>query len=84
MISKRVSGISCDCNHFNKAAPNYNTALKKSGFNGNMKYSPSQSKQRNRKRQIIWFNHPPYSVNVKSNAGKLFIRLIDKHFNSKH
>ena len=84
MISKRVSGISCDCNHFNKAAPNYNTALKKSGFNENMKYSPSQPKQRNGKRQIIWFNHPPYSVNVKSNAGKLFIRLIDKHFNSKH
>ena len=29
MISKRVSGISCDSDHFNKAAPDYNTALKK-------------------------------------------------------
>ena len=28
MISKRVSDISCDSDHFNKAAPDYNTALK--------------------------------------------------------
>ena len=33
MISKRISDISCDSDHFNKAAPDYNTALKKSGFN---------------------------------------------------
>ena len=44
-----------------------------------MKYSPSQLKQKNRKRQIISFN-PPYSVNVKTNVGKLFMRLTDKHF----
>ena len=83
MISKRVSDISCDSVHFNKAASDYNTALKKSGFNESIKYSPSQLKQRNRKRQIIWFN-PPYSVNVKTNVGKLFMRLIDKHFPSHH
>ena len=29
MISKRVSDISCESDHFNKAAPDYNTALKK-------------------------------------------------------
>ena len=29
IISKGVSGISCDSDHFNKAAPDYNTALKK-------------------------------------------------------
>ena len=29
MISKRVSDISCDSDHFNKTAPDYNTALKK-------------------------------------------------------
>ena len=83
MISKRVSDISCDSYHFNKTAPDYNTAIKKSGFNENIKYSPSQPKQRNKKRQIIWFN-PPYSVNVKTNVGKLFMRLIDKHFPRHH
>ena len=79
MISKRVSDISCDSDHFNKTTPDYNTALKKSGYNENIKYLPSQLKQRNTKRQIIWFN-PAYSVNVKTNACKLFMRLIGKHF----
>ena len=83
MITKQVSDISCDSDHFNKSATDYNTALKKSGFNENIKYSPSQPKQRNRKRQIIWFN-PPYSVNVKTNVGKLFMRLIGKHFPRHH
>ena len=32
MISKRVSDISCDSDHFNKAAPDYSTALKKKWF----------------------------------------------------
>ena len=83
MISKTVSGISCDSDHFNKAALNYNIAVKKIWFNESIKYSQSQLKERNRKRQIIWFN-PPFSVNVKTNVGKLFMRLIDKHFPSHH
>ena len=53
MISKRVLGISCDSDHFNEVAPDYNTALKKNHFNENIKYSSSQLIQRNRKRQII-------------------------------
>ena len=44
MISKRVSAIFCDNDHFNKAAPDYNNAFKKSGFNENIGYSPSQLK----------------------------------------
>ena len=32
-----------------------------------------------RKRKIIWFN-PPYSMNVKTNTGKIFLQLIKKHF----
>ena len=32
-----------------------------------------------RQRKIIWFN-PPYSVNVETNIGKTFLKLIDKHF----
>ena len=83
MISKRVADVSCDSDHFNKVASDYNTALRKSGFNENIKYSPSQLKQRNRKRQITWFN-PPYSTNLKTTVGKLFMRLIDKHFHSHH
>ena len=38
MLSKRASSISCDSDHFYKIAPDYNTALKESGFNENIKY----------------------------------------------
>ena len=30
-------------------------------------------------RKIIWFN-PPYSLNVETNIGKTFLKLIDKYF----
>ena len=36
-------------------------------------------KKKRKKRQIIWFN-PPFNKNVKTNVGKNFLLLIDKHF----
>lgn len=43
-----------------------------------------QPKQpRNRARKIIWFN-PPYNVEVKTNIGKIFLKLVRKHFNKRH
>ena len=45
MVSKRVSDVYCDSDHFNKAAPDYNTALKKSGFNENVKYQANRNKE---------------------------------------
>ena len=56
MISNRISENSCDKNHFDKAASDYNIALKISEFNENVIYIPSLSKRQIRKRQIIWFN----------------------------
>ena len=35
--------------------------------------------RRQRKRNIIWYN-PPYSKNIKTNIGKNFLTLINKHF----
>ena len=63
MISNRIFENSCDKNHFDKAAPDCNIALKSGWFNKNVKYILS-------KRRIIWFN-PPYSANVKTNVGKM-------------
>ena len=34
---------------------------------------------KNRKRNIIWFN-PPCSKSLKTNIGKYFFRLLNKHF----
>ena len=83
MISKRISNISCDKECFDKAAPVYNNALKNSGFNENIKFTPRPPKRRKRSRNILWFN-PPFSSNVKTNIGKIFLRLLDRHFSKHH
>ena len=76
--SNQISQNSCDKNHFDKTAPDYNIARKISGFNNNVTHIPSQSKRQTRKRQTIWFNSP-CRANVKTN-GKTFMRLVYKHF----
>ena len=45
MISKRISENSCDRNNFDKAALDYNIALKNNVFNINVAYHPSQTKR---------------------------------------
>ena len=80
MINKRISNLSCNEHEFNKAKPLYESALKSSGFNYSMKFeAPVENARRNRNRKVIWFN-PPYSLNVKTNIGKVFLKLLKKHF----
>ena len=45
MISNRISENSSDKNHLDKAAPDYNIALKNSGFDQNVTYIASPSKR---------------------------------------
>ena len=82
MINKRISNISCDKECFDKAATDYNNALKNSCFNKNIKFTlrPPEIK---RSRNILWFNRP-FSSNVKTNIGKIFLQLLDKHFLKHH
>ena len=79
MVTRRISGISCNKEWFNKAAPAYNNALKISGFNETIELTSTPPPRRIRNRKIIWFN-PPYSVSVKTNIGRIFLQLIGKHF----
>ena len=44
---------------------------------------PSTRLLKKRKRNIIWFD-PPYSKSVKTNIGRIFIKLISKHFPPNH
>ena len=83
MISERTSNILCDKECFDKAAPDYNNALKNSSFNENMKFTPRPPKRRKRSRKIMWFN-PTFSSNVKTNIGKVFLRLLYKDFPKHH
>ena len=44
MIEKRLTGIACDENEFNKAAPAYNQALEKSGYKHNVVFQATKPK----------------------------------------
>ena len=88
-ISKRISEISLNKRIFNQSIPYYENALKKSGYNISLKYTPTQSQDESNhqseqsKQKITWFN-PLYFLNVKTNVGKLFLKLLDRHFPRAH
>ena len=84
MISDRISKISSSKRIFKKAAPQYNNALKSSGYKEPITYQKRTNKRpRSRKRKIIWFN-PPFSLNVKTNVAKRFLAIVDKNFPKNH
>ena len=93
-VNKRLSENSSNEEIFNKAAPEYQEALKKSGYDHELKFNEhiktqkggdnsnsnhTNSKKRSRTRNVIWFN-PPYAINVKTKIGQLFLQLVDKCF----
>ena len=86
-INKRISSLSSDQTSFYSAAPFYEDALKRSNYDVPLQYSASDnssslpSTNRRRRRNIIWFN-PPFSETVRTNVGRNFLQLIDKHFPS--
>ena len=88
-IAKRISEISSNKIIFKESIGLYQNALKTSGFIEKLEYSVKddenhveREEKKKRKRKIIWFN-PPFSKNVKTNIGKLFFKLISKHFPKK-
>ena len=86
-VNKRLSSISSDEKMFETAAPIYREALAKSGYDYELKFDPEagnpRSKPRNRKRNILWYN-PPFSLSVKSNIARDFLKLLDKSFPPGH
>ena len=88
-IAKRISETSSSEEIFNKSIKIYSKPLKESGFTDELKYSPNEVQElgnknnRKQKRKIIWFN-PPYSKNIKTSVGKIFLKLRKKHFPTSH
>lgn len=85
-VGIRLSSISSDREVFDNATPVYANALAESGYPKEVPYitrdedtENSSKKKKQRRRNIIWFN-PPYSMNVKTNIGGRFLKLISKHF----
>ena len=84
ITNKHLSYLSCNEDEFKRAKPLYENALKESGYKAEMKYETSENiNNRNRHRKIIWFN-PPFSQSVKTNIGKVFLKLVRKHFPRHH
>ena len=80
MVGRRISDLSSSEEIFKQAAPIYNQALRNSGFNEEIKFSKRDNNRKgNRSRRIIFF-HPPWSDQIKTNVGKCFLQLLDKHF----
>ena len=88
-IAKRISETLSSEEIFNKSIKIHSKALKERGFTDELKYLPSEVQElwnknrKERKRKIIWFN-PPYSKNVKTNVGKVFLKLLKRHFPTSH
>ena len=85
-INKRLVELSSNEEAFENAKPPYQEALRKSGYQHELKYEQvAQKKQarKNRPRNIVWYN-PPFSSNVKTNIGKAFIQTIKQSFPPGH
>jgi hypothetical protein len=82
-VELRLSTNSSNEKIFQKTTPLYTEALLKSGYKCTLSFQPKtfipQNKNKNRARNIIWYN-PPFGKNVSTNVGKSFLRLIDRHF----
>ena len=84
-IEKCMLDISLNENVFTQSTPIYQDTLQKSGFAEQFNYIASDNNRNNPeekkwcKRKIIWFNLP-YIMNVRTNIGKTFLKLMRKYF----
>ena len=84
--NRRISSLSCNEEHFNNVKRYYEDQLKSCGYNepfSFMNEAPANNRNKTRKRNILWFN-PRYSQSVKSNVGKIFLKLVRSHFPKTH
>ena len=78
-ISRHINQLSYKKSVFDNSKDLYNNALSSSGFKDKIKFNPVSDKKisrnKNRKRKIIWFN-PPYNSNVSTNIRKSFLTIL--------
>ena len=64
--------------------PLYEETLSENNYKASLEFEkPQYNTKRNRLRKVIWFN-PPFSQNVKTNIGKIFLKLVKQHFPKHH
>ena len=78
-----------DIDVLKKSIKSYSDALHESNFKETLQFvipaprNNNENQKRKRKWNILWFN-PPYSENIKTNIGKMFLQLLLKHFPKHH
>ena len=86
MINKRLVNLSSSEKVFYEEAPLYDEALKNAGYKHKLTYNTEviteKIKNRVRRRNVIWFN-PPYNESVRTDIGRKFLNLLDKHFENQ-
>ena len=88
-INHRISALSCTEKVFQEEKEVYQNALKKSGYDFEMKYDckagvkKSEKKKRNRHKPVCYFN-PPWSGNVKTPVGRMFLNIVNACFPKEH
>ena len=84
MIENRLQGLSCNEKVFNEEKVIYEKALKDSGHPHELKFhNDKKAKTRKRRRHNPSYFNPPFSLNVKTNVGAQFLKLVDKHGKGK-
>ena len=84
-LSQRISELSSTKKDFEEAAPFYIEAMKQAKHDCQIIYAKENhqtSKQKTRKRIIIWYN-PPFKNKVSTNITKEFFMLMRKYFPKK-
>jgi len=85
-VNKRLCELSSSKEIFDIASGEYQQALEKSGYTHKLTFSQTNTtprRTRQRHRNITWFN-PPYSMNVQTNIGKSFLKIVSTIFNTRH
>ena len=85
-VNQRLNRISSNKTLFEESKAEYERALKTSGYNETLDYvdkSNENNNKRKRKRNIVWYN-PPFNKSLKTDFGRKFLHLLDKHFPRDH
>ena len=83
-VENRLRTISCNQNQFDRNKRPYEKALRESGHKNKLEFKdPSRKKKRNRNKKAIWYN-PPFNLELKTNIGEEFLKLVRKHFDLRH
>ena len=85
MVHQRLCRLSKDLAAFSGHSSEHINELERSGYETrDLSFKkPDKKKKKKRKRKIFYY-HPPFCKSVQTNFGKVFRRLVERHFTPDH